>query len=166
MIHILYTDIIHSINITNVNNYCNQLVVALSDRHHNHHHLFSCSLRFHALHLSGVSLSQSQYIMVYGFHLWPERSCCLKGRKQCSVPGCQELVSHTTWHHHMDSHLKGVLSGAVPDASLVEEGLFVCYSCTKLVSTSHFHSHQQKCCSASSIPGSPPIRCPARPVLV
>ena len=78
------------------------------------------------------------------------------GRKQCSVSGCLDLVAPTMWHHHMDSHLKGILPGAVPDAWLLEHGLSVCHSCIKLVSTSHLVSHQQKCVPAISISVPPP----------
>ena len=54
------------------------------------------------------------------------------------------------WRLHMDSHLRGVLPGAIPDSWLKEQGLSVCHSCVKLVSTPHLVSHWRKCSAQRS----------------
>ena len=66
-------------------------------------------------------------------------------RKQCIVEGCPAHIAPSMWHNHMTLHAKGALPGIVPSKWLSEHNLFVCPSCSQLVSNSRHASHLRQC---------------------
>ena len=109
---------------------------------------------------TGESLTQDHYILPLSVDFpipagGPVAQPAVERRKQCCILGCPELVAPTMWRLHMDSHLRGLFPGAVPDSWLLDQGLSVCHTCVKLVSTSHLPSHQQKCLAQRSTPLAP-----------
>ena len=123
---------------------------------------------------SGESFSQCQYIMPpsMGHHYIPGKA--RREEAQCSVPECPQLVASTIWCHHMDSHLRGVLPGAVHvhDAWLMEESLsvlnqfqlptFIPISTSVLqLYPSQCHLHHMSCQTCSLLISPPQMRCVA-----
>ena len=66
-------------------------------------------------------------------------------RKQCTVDGCPAQIAPSMWHNHMTLHAKGALPGSVPSEWLRVQNVFVCPSCSQLVSNSRQASHLRQC---------------------
>ena len=65
-----------------------------------------------------------------------EGSSSVPTRKQCIVEGCLARIAPSMWHNHMSLHAKGALPGVVPSDWMKNQNLFICPSCSQLVSCS------------------------------
>ena len=54
-------------------------------------------------------------------------------------------IAPSMWHNHMTLHAKGALPGSVPSEWLRVQNVFVCPSCSQLVSNSRQASHLRQC---------------------
>ena len=79
-----------------------------------------------------------------------EGSSSVPTRKQCIVEGCLAHVAPSMWHNHMSLHAKGALPGEVPSDWMKNQNLFICPSCSQLVSCSRRALHHSHCCQRQS----------------
>ena len=72
---------------------------------------------------------------------------------QCS--SCGINLASKKIHKHMQEHAFGKITGDVPSTWLVENSLFICQNCSKLVACSHKNSHSRSCVCNHTVPSSP-----------
>ena len=66
--------------------------------------------------------------------------------------GCAAQIAPSMWHNHMTLHAKGALPGSVSSEWLRAQNVFVCPSCSQLVSNSRQASHLHQCPMRSITP--------------
>ena len=72
---------------------------------------------------------------------------------QCS--SCGTHLASKKIHKHMQEHAFGKITGEVPSTWLVENSLFICQNCSKLIACSHKNSHSCSCVCNHTVLSSP-----------